>query len=74
MDTTILTALISGLCVGIPSVIATLSSNKKTSALITYRIEQLEEKTEKHNQVMERQFKLETEFKDLKEYVNKLHK
>lgn len=70
----ILIALISGLCVGIPSVIATLSSNKKTSALITYRIEQLEEKTEKHNQVMERQFKLETEFKDLKEYVNKLHK
>ena len=74
MDTTILTALISGLCVGVPSVIATLSSNKKTSALITYRIEQLEEKTEKHNQVMERQFKLETEFKDLKEYVNKMHK
>ena len=74
MDATILTALISGLCVGIPSVLATLSSNKKTSALITYRIEQLEEKTEKHNQVMERQFKLETEFKDLKEYVNKMHK
>ncbi len=74
MDATILTALISGLCVGIPSVLATLSSNKKTSALITYRIEQLEEKTEKHNQVMERQFKLETEFKDLKEFVNKMHK
>ena len=74
MDATILTALISGLCVGVPSVLATLSSNKKTSALITYRIEQLEEKTEKHNQVMERQFKLETEFKDLKEFVNKMHK
>ena len=74
MDVTILTALISGLCVGIPSVLATLSSNKKTSALITYRIEQLEEKTEKHNQVMERQFKLEAEFKDLKEFVNKMHK
>lgn len=66
-------ALISGLCVAIPSVIATLSSNKKTTSLITYRIEQLETKTEKHNQVMERQFKLETEFKDLKDYVNKLH-
>ena len=67
-------ALISGLCVAVPSVIATLSSNKKTTSLITYRIEQLENKTEKHNQVMERQFKLEAEFKDLKEYVNKLHK
>lgn len=74
MDATILTALISGLCVGIPSVLATLSSNKKTSALITYRIEQLEAKTEKHNKVMERQFKLEQEFDDLKEYVNKMHK
>lgn len=70
----ILGALISGLCVGIPSVIATISSNKKTITLITYRIEQLETKTEKHNQVMERQFKLETEFQDLKEYVNKMHK
>lgn len=70
----IITALISGVCVGVPSVIATLSSNKKTTSLITYRIEQLEDKTEKHNQVMERQFKLEAEFKDLKEYVNKMHK
>lgn len=70
----IIIALISGLCVGVPSVIATLSSNKKTTTLITYRIEQLEDKTEKHNQVMERQFKLEQEFQDLKEFVNKVHK
>lgn len=70
----VVVALISGLCVGVPSVIATLSSNKKTTSLITYRIEQLETKTEKHNQVMERQFKLEQEFEDLKEYVNKMHK
>lgn len=70
----IIIALISGVCVGVPSVIATLSSNKKTTTLITYRIEQLEEKTEKHNQVMERQFKLEAEFKDLKELVDRLHK
>lgn len=70
----IIVALISGLCVGVPSVIATLSSNKKTTSLITYRIEQLEEKTEKHNQVMERQFKLEAQFNDLKDFVNKMHK
>lgn len=70
----IIVSLISGLCVGVPSVIATLSSNKKTTSLISYRIEQLEEKTNKHNQVIERQFKLEQEFKDLKEFVNKMHK
>ena len=70
----IIVALISGLCVGVPSVIATVSSNKKTTSLITYRIEQLEEKTEKHNQVMERQYRLEEQFKDLKDFVNKMHK
>lgn len=70
----IIVALISGLCVGVPSVIATVSSNKKTTSLIMYRIEQLEEKTEKHNQVMERQFRLEEQFKDLKDFVNRMHK
>lgn len=70
----VIIALISGLCVGVPSVIATLSSNKKTTTLITYRIEQLEDKTEKHNQVMERQFKLEQRVEDLEGFVNKMHK
>ena len=70
----IIVALISGLCVAIPSVLATVMNNKKTTSLISYRIEQLEEKTDKHNKVMERQFQLEQAFKDLKEYVNKMHK
>ena len=51
-------AVISGLCVAIPSLIATMSSNKKTTSLMMYRIEQLEKKQDKHNTLIERTYKL----------------
>lgn len=35
------------------------ASNRKTSALVAYRIEQLEEKVNKHNKVIERTYNLE---------------
>lgn len=34
-------------------------SNKKSQALIAYRLEQLEEKVNKHNNLIERTYKLE---------------
>ena len=34
-------------------------SNRKSTALIAYRLEQLEEKVNKHNQVIERTYELE---------------
>lgn len=64
-------AVISGLCVAVPSLIATMSSNKKTTSLMMYRIEQLEKKQDKHNNVMERTFKLEEDVKLIKEEVFK---
>lgn len=64
-------AIISGLCVAVPSLIATMSSNKKTIDLMMYRIEQLEKKQDKHNSVIERTFKLEEDVKILKEEVLK---
>lgn len=42
-------ALISGLCVAVPSILATYSANKKTTALITYRLDILEKKVNEHN-------------------------
>ena len=51
----IITAIIGGVCVAIPSIIATLVGNSKT----IYRIEQLERKQDKHNLVMRRTFKIE---------------
>ena len=49
------------------SLVGTFVGSFSGMRLMSYRIEQLEDKTEKHNQVMERQFRLEAEFKDLKE-------
>lgn len=53
-DTIIVTAL---------SLFGTLAgaylANRKSSALIAYRLEQLEQKVNKHNQVVERTFRLE---------------
>lgn len=67
----IMIAIISGLCVAIPSLIATISSNKKTTSLMMYRIEQLEKKQDKHNSIIERTFKLEEDVKLIKEEVFK---
>lgn len=43
----------------IGTLIGSYLSNNKHSALIAYRIQQLEEKVEKHNTVVERTYKLE---------------
>ena len=42
--------------------------------LINYRIAQLEKKVEKHNNIIERTFKLESGLEDLKEEVHMFHK
>ena len=55
MSDTVIVALLSlaGTMAG------TYLANRKASALIAYRLEQLEEKVNKHNQVVERTFRLE---------------
>lgn len=68
----IITAIIGGVCVAVPSIIATVSSNKKNAALITYRVEQLEKKVEKHNSVVERTVKIEEDVKHIKETIKEL--
>lgn len=60
MDTTIIVALVSGLCVGVPSIIATVLSNRKSSALLSYRIDQLELEQKKHNNLIDRMYKVES--------------
>ena len=44
-------------------------ANHKSTALIAYRLEQLEEKVNKHNQVIERTYKLEEQEALLEEKV-----
>lgn len=52
-----------GIIVGVLSLIGTLAgtyfANRKSSALIAYRLELLEKKVDKHNSVVGRTFKLE---------------
>lgn len=55
----ILVAVISGLCVAIPSIIATISANKKNNDLVIYRIEELDKKVKEHNTLVERMFNVE---------------
>lgn len=49
----------SEIIVGVLSLIGTLIGSYSGIRLITYRIEQLEKKVEKHNNIIERTFKLE---------------
>lgn len=44
-------------------------SNRKTSALIAYRLEQLEQKVNKHNSVIERTYKLENKESIVEEQI-----
>ena len=57
--TAIIAAVISALCALIGTCIANYIQNNKTTALILYRLEELEKKQDKHNNLIERQFKLE---------------
>ncbi len=54
MTEAVTVALVSGLCVAIPSVLTTMFSNNKSNALMDYRIDELTKKVEKHNNVVER--------------------
>lgn len=54
-------AALSALATGVLSLIGVYIANRKSSALIGYRIEQLEKKVDIHNKVVERVFRLEGE-------------
>lgn len=53
-------ATIIGSAIGaVASIIVCIINNNKQNALISYRLEQLEKKVEKHNNLVERTYKLE---------------
>lgn len=69
--TNIIVAIISGLCVAIPSIIATISSNKKSNDLVIYRIDELDKKVHEHNNLIDRMYKVEKEVALLKDDIKK---
>lgn len=69
--TEIIIAIISGLCVAIPSIIATVSSNKKSNDLVIYRINELDKKVREHNNLIDRMYKVESRITILEDDVKK---
>lgn len=64
--------------VAVIGLIGTLASvyfvNKKTTALILYRVDQLEQKVNKHNSLIDRMYKVESDIKLIQEEVEQLEK
>lgn len=53
-------AVISGLCVAIPNIIATITTNKKRSTITDFKIEELTKKVNQHNNLIDRMYKAES--------------
>lgn len=68
----IIVAIISGLCVAIPSVIATVSSNKRNNDLVIYRINELDEKVQKYNNLKDRMIVVEKDIAVIKNEVKEI--
>lgn len=84
MNDTVLVAIVSGLCVGVPSIITTVMLNNKNQAVINakvednqrfidYKIQELTDRVDKHNNVVERMALQERETKALWKQVDKLN-
>ena len=64
--------------VAVISLLGTLAgsyfANSKTTALLSYRLEQLERKVEKHNSVVERTFNLENDVRMIKHQLEEMQR
>jgi len=55
----VITAIISGGSAAVAAIIVAAIQHRKTVALLEYRLAQLEEKVDKHNNLVERTYELE---------------
>lgn len=62
-----------GICIAtiICNIVISIVQNKKQSALVQYRLEELEKKVDKHNNLIERTYNLEKEVAIIKEDLKK---
>ncbi len=74
MNPDIIIALISGLCVALPNLVAILFSgyhnskkSDETKNITLYRLEELEKKVEKQCNMIEKYYVVESEIKELRE-------
>lgn len=52
-------AIITGLSVAVPSILTTILSNRKNNTIIQMKIDNLEQKVNKHNNLIDRMYKIE---------------
>ena len=64
-----MTEIIVAVVTGIATVTAVVITNRKSNALIAYRLEQLEEKVDKHNTLIERTYELEKDYAVLEDKI-----
>lgn len=79
LNSDIIIALISGLSVAIPSLVATLFSSfinnkrqEENKKLTIYRLEELEKKVDKYNNITEKIYSIEIDLKNMKEDIREL--
>ena len=65
-------AILAALITGVVSLVGTILANKKNTDLITYRIQELEKKQDKHNNALERLIKAEGHIEELRHDVDDL--
>lgn len=71
---TVLAAAISAAVTLVVCLIQNHTQNEKTRALLDYRLGELEKKQDKHNNLMERTFRLEGEMKECQHEIMDLKK
>lgn len=64
----VISAIITGLC----SLAGVYFANRKNQALVEYRLKKLEEKVDKHNNIIERTFILEGQMKECQHDITDL--
>lgn len=67
----VIVAIISGLCVAIPSIISTVIVNNRNKNLLIYRVDSLEEKVNKHNNLIDRMYKVESRVTVLEDEIRR---
>lgn len=64
--------IIVGVLAFIGTLVGAYCSNNKTVTLVTYRLQELEKKVQKHNNVVERMSVAENEIKAIKKEIEKV--
>jgi hypothetical protein len=64
--------LIASLVTALGALAGTYLSNRKSTALMEYRLKQLETKVDKHNNVIERTFRLEGQMTEVQHEIQDL--